>query len=80
MSKKFKIQLDSIDLGQLLDGLRIRAESWRNTEQYLATGRATSGPNVCEECSKTEEAMKIAEHYERLIDTIEQQIKTQGGW
>ena len=35
MGKQFKIEIESIDLGQILDGLRSRQESWKNTAVYL---------------------------------------------
>ena len=35
MGKEFHFKLDSVDLGQVLDGLRCRQESWANTAIYL---------------------------------------------
>lgn len=80
MGNTFRISIDSFDLGQLLDGLRIRAESWRKTEDYLESGFAADDSFICEDCSDSEEAAKIAEHYERVIAHIERQVQEQGGW
>jgi hypothetical protein len=38
MSKEIQIAIDSLDLGQILDGLRSRQESWKNTAIYLRDG------------------------------------------
>ena len=35
MSKHFHLTLASLDVGQLLDGLRSRQTSWRNTATFL---------------------------------------------
>lgn len=80
MTKTFHIALESLDLGQLLDGLRAREESWRNTAIYLRDGYFPDDAFVCEECSDAEEAERIAAHYKRIVTGIEQQIEAQGGW
>jgi len=69
---EYTIQLDSFDLGQLIDGLEARAEAWRLTAVYLETGEAPDG-FVIEECSDAEEARRIAEHYQRILANIIQQ-------
>jgi len=69
-----------LDLGQLLDDLRIRAESWRKTADYLESGFAPDDSFICEECSGSEEATNIADHYDRIIALIERQVQEQGGW
>ena len=80
MGKTFQLRLESNDLGQLLDGLRIRANAWRNTAEYLESGYVSDDSFVCEECSDSEEAKSIALHYEKIITQIEQQVQKQGGW
>jgi hypothetical protein len=67
MGKQILIRLSEDDLGQIIDGLRVRAESWRATERYLETGHADS---MIEECNDAVEARSIAEHYERIIESI----------
>jgi len=79
-SKKFSLTLASNDVGQLLDGLRLRAEAWSKTTDYLESGFNPDDAFICEECSDPREARQIAQHYERIIAEIEQQIKVQGGW
>ena len=61
------------DLGQILEGLRIREESWRNTAIYLRDGYFPDDTFVCEECSDEQEAENIANFYQRIILNLEQQ-------
>jgi hypothetical protein len=70
MGKQILIRLGEDDLGQIIDGLRVRAESWRATERYLETGYAQ---NIIEECNDAAEARSIAEHYERIIESVVKQ-------
>lgn len=72
--RTYTLRLDSADVGQILDGLQCRYESWRNTAEYLATGEAPVRGFVAEECSDLAEAEKIAAAYQRIIQTIEMQI------
>jgi hypothetical protein len=67
--KEFVIRLNGFDLGQLLDGLEVRAAAWRHTAEYMETGEAPEGI-VIEECTDAEEARKIAGHYERIIEAV----------
>lgn len=78
MLKNHRIELSETDLGQALDGLRVREESWRDTARYLREGIFWSEPFLCEECSDWEEAEKIADHYQRIIASIERQVAEQG--
>ena len=77
MGKQIKITLDSFDLGQALDGLRCRQQSWANTAAHLRDGYFRDEPFVCEECSDPAEAQKIADHYQRIILEIESQVAEQ---
>ena len=79
MGNEFQIRVDNLDLGQILDGLRSRQESWKNTAMFLRDGFFPDDAFVCEECSDPGEAERIASHYERIIRSIEQQIDQQGG-
>ena len=72
MGKRFQITIDEIDLGQILDGLRARQESWANTATYMRTGYSP-GDAPCEECCDEYEAQRIADHYARIIRQIEEQ-------
>lgn len=68
METKYRIELNRNDLGQLLEGLEIRAESWERTSHYLLCG---------EECHKPEEAAAIAQHYRSIIGDIRSQMDAQ---
>ena len=78
MGKKLQIKIDSLDLGQILDGLRSRQESWKNTAVFLRDGFFPDDAFVCEECSDADEAERIADDYKRIIGSIERQIDAQG--
>ena len=80
MGKQFKIDIESIDLGQILDGLRFRQESWKNTAAYLRDGFFPDDAFVCQECDNADEAERIADYYQRIITSLLRQVDTQGGW
>ncbi len=80
MGKQLYLKLDSLDVGQILDGLHSRQESWANTAIYLRDGYFPDDAFVCEECSDASEAQKIANHYQRIISAVERQVAAQGGW
>jgi hypothetical protein len=77
MGNMYTIRLEESDLGQLLDGLRSRSESWHNTSEYFASGFAPRDDFVVEECNGADEALGIAGHYDRIIASIESQVNTQ---
>lgn len=80
LPKKFQLILGADDVGQLLDGLRLRVEAWTKTAAFLESGFNPDDAFICEECSDPHEARRIAQHYERIVTKIEHQIKRQGGW
>ncbi len=76
MNKTYRIELDDFDLGQLLDGMEIRAEAWEKTADYHRTGE--SPPDfIVEECNNAEEAGAIASHYRGIIAKIRKQMEAQ---
>jgi hypothetical protein len=77
MGKTFSIQLESNDLGQLLDGLRHRLEAWAETATYLESGYTERDGFIVEECRDADEARVIAAYYERIIATIQRQMNEQ---
>lgn len=79
MKDHFQIALNRQDLGQLLDGLRLRAEAWSKTADYLESGFNADESFICEECSDPAEARRIAQHYDRVVTDIEGQVEKQGG-
>ena len=78
MAKTYRIELDEHDLGQLLDGLEIRADSWRRTAEYLRAGDMPDGEFfMIEECSDEDEAEAIAADYGRIIGMLMEQRDSQ---
>ena len=51
MGKQLLLTLDSLDVGQILDGLRSRQESWANTAIFLRDDYFPGEAFICEECS-----------------------------
>lgn len=77
MEEEVIIKLSRLDVGQLIDGLQVRLEAWRATQLYLETGEFPSGDFSIEDATDAEEAEQIADHYERIILSITQQVKLQ---
>jgi hypothetical protein len=76
MSKTYLLRLDGHDLGQILDGLEIRAEAWEKTVDYHHT--AESPPVfIVEECNNADEASRIENHYRSIIAKIRKQQEEQ---
>lgn len=75
-NKEYVIRLNGLDIGQVIDGLEVRADAWRMTANYLKTGEAPEG-FVIEECDDAEEARKLEGHYRRIIGTLMEQMEGQ---
>jgi hypothetical protein len=75
--KEYVIRLNGLDLGQVIDGLEVRANAWRLTAEYLENGEAPDG-FVIEECDDAEEARRLAEHYQRILRNVIRQQTEQG--
>ena len=69
MWKKYRIELDALDLGQILDGLEVRAEAWEKTAEFHRSGK-TPDDFLVEECRDAAEAENIAAHYRSIIGKI----------
>ena len=76
MKKIYRIKLDDFDLGQILDGLKIRAEAWEKTAGYHRTGESPLD-FIVEECNNADEAGRIANHYRSIIAKIQKQQEEQ---
>jgi hypothetical protein len=76
MQRIYRIELNDLDLGQLLDGLEARAEAWKKTADYHRTGESPVG-FIVEECTDEDEADKIAAHYRSIISKIQEQREAQ---
>lgn len=68
MSTLYSLQLSRIDILQLLDALSLRAEKW---EKLIAC-------KANDDTEAPEDGSKIANHYRRIISSIEKQINRQG--
>jgi hypothetical protein len=79
MGKEIFLRLDSLDVGQIVDGLRCRQESWSNTANYLRDDYFPDDSFICEECSDADEAQRLADWYQRILAAIEAQVDAQGG-
>lgn len=76
MGKDCTFTLNENDVGQLLDGLAIRAESWERTADYPNDGWIPEGDIfVIEDCREPTEADAIAKRYRSIIKKIERQMK-----
>lgn len=73
MSKNYFLRLDENDLGQIIEGLQMREESWRRTADYFRSGYNPDDSFLIEECSGEHEADKIAKFYSRIIQNLERQ-------
>lgn len=78
MATAYRVQLDDLDLHQILDDLKTRAESWERTADYLGTNKMRDAEFfLLEECGSQEEANEIANHYRSIIDKIRSQMDEQ---
>ena len=78
MAKQYTIKLEENDLGQILDGLQVRADSWRRTAEYLKTGEMSDDSFfIIEECSDHEEAGRFSARYEDIIENLCSQMRKQ---
>ena len=77
MQNQIHLTLGAPEIFQLLDGLEIRAESWRKTAEYLRTENMGDDFYLIEECSNAEEAHAIANDYTKIIEKIRAQLENQ---
>jgi hypothetical protein len=73
MSKTYLLRLNDSDLGQILEGLQAREESWRKTADYFRSGHNPDDWFLIEECNSEYEANQIALFYARIIRNLERQ-------
>lgn len=74
MDKNITLNLPLLMVGQILDALYMRLETWEYTKEYLNTGHVRE-PNLIEECSNPDEARQIADYYKEIIKSIEKQAE-----
>jgi hypothetical protein len=58
---------------QILDGLKVREDSWRKTADCFRSGYSPDDSFAIEECNDEHEANRIAEFYSRIIRDVERQ-------
>lgn len=68
------IQLTRGDVGQIIDGLEIRQESWQHTATHFPGDSCDAECPPFEECSDSEEAQNIADMYARIIRQLKAQL------
>jgi 2-phospho-L-lactate transferase/gluconeogenesis factor (CofD/UPF0052 family) len=74
----YRIILGDVDLGQVIDALENRAQSWETTAEHIRSGNKSQEEEfVVEECSGEREAEHIAKHYQQIIQKIRAQVLTQ---
>ena len=76
MAKTYLLRLDENDVGQILDGLEVRAAAWEKTAEYHRTGESPPGFLV-EECDDADEAAAIARRYRGIIANLVNQREVQ---
>lgn len=79
MNKIYFLRLGENDLGQIIEGLQAREESWRRTANYFRSGYNPDDSFVIEECNGEYEANQIALFYERVLRNLERQRDEQRG-
>lgn len=78
MGNDCTITLSENEIGQVLDGLEVRADAWEKTAVYLRSGCLPEGEEIIiEECSDATEAEAIAGDYRSIIEKIQSQRDTQ---
>jgi len=76
MSEVITICLSRSEVGQILDGLEVRAEAWEKTSNYLRSGRLPEDKDFqIEECTDISDAEAIAQDYRSIIEKIQSQLK-----
>ncbi len=74
--KMYVIKISSNNLGQIVDGLRQRAEAYHITAEYYETGNIDSDQQI-QEVSDVDEAIKIRDFYRDIVKDLESQMKRQ---
>ena len=63
--------MEENDLGQIIEGLQAREESWRKTADYFRSGYNPDDSFVVEDCNDEHEADRIAQFYARIVRSLE---------
>ncbi len=68
------ITLNRNDLGQIIDGLTARVESYDHTAEFLDDETENLEGFIIEEVRDADEARNLAANYKRLIEEINRQL------
>jgi hypothetical protein len=77
MNKSYFLRLGENDLGQIIEGLQVRQESWQRTADYFRSGQSIDDNFAIEECNGEHEANQMALFYSRIIRKLECQREKQ---
>ena len=77
MEKIYFLRLAENDLGQIVEGLQAREESWRRTADYFRSGHNSDESFAIEECNGEYEANQMALFYARILRNLERQCDEQ---
>jgi len=72
MDKRITLKLPRLFVGQILDVLRMEQETWVYTENYFLGGPLDMD-RLIKEDSTAEEARKMVDYYQDIIDEVEQE-------
>ena len=73
MNKTYFLRLGENDLGQIIEGLQVREDSWRRTADYFRFGHSPGDSFIIEECNGEHEANQRALFYARILRNLERQ-------
>jgi hypothetical protein len=76
MPHTYTLTLGRNDLLQITLGLEVRATQWAMTAEYLEQGDTDDPEFMPEDCTRPEEARRIAGQYQSIL----RQLEAQGGW
>ena len=75
MAKNLTLRLTRGEIGQILDGLEVRATAWERTADYLHTGEMSADDLfIAEECRDEAEAKAVAADYRDILRKIRGQL------
>jgi len=69
------ISLERNDIGQIIDGLTVRMESYEFTARFLDDEELNLDHLLIEDVRDSDEARELAGYYRRIIETISRQIE-----
>lgn len=75
-NKMYIIKISNNNLGQIIDGLKQRAEAYHITAEYYVTGHI-SDDQCIQEVKDEHEAISIRDHYNDIVKDLEGQMSRQ---